>query len=381
MTGDATAEPTILALNCGSSSLKFSLYVPNGSALELLWEGEAEEIGRENGTLWVKSSDGERYQEPGSFRDHNAAFLCALEKLRTLKRPQPQAVGHRFVHGGASVRQHQLVTSTVVDRLRQAESFAPLHVPAALSVLESAQRNLPGLPHVACLDTAFHQDMPDVSRTFALPLEVRSLGVERFGFHGLSLESILAQLNPVPARLIVAHLGNGSSVTAILNGASMDTTMGLTPTGGVMMGTRCGDLDPGAMIYLLRHAFNSPDELETVFDRRSGLTGISCGTSDVRQLLSVRIEDDKADLALRMFCYQVRKAIGGMAAALGGLDALVFTGGIGEHAAQLRNEICAGLQFLDNFSIRVLPSQEDLQIATITAKLAKIWSGPGPQTK
>ncbi len=353
MVGEVIAESGILALNCGSSSLKFGLYAADESAVELRYEGEEEHV---------------------EISDQAAAFERALEKLKTVTGLEIRAVGHRFVHGGMAVRQHQRVTEALVHQLREAISFAPLHVPAALSVLESAQRKLPGVPQVVCLDTAFHQSMPDVSRTFALPAEARSLGVERFGFHGLSLESIVAQLNPVPARLVVAHLGNGSSITAIRNGASVDTTMGLTPTGGVMMGTRSGDLDPGVMIYLLRRTNAGPDELEDLFDRRSGFAGISGETSDVRQLLSVRMRDHKADLALRMFCYQVRKAIGAMAAALGGLDALIFTGGIGEHAAELRDEICAGLKFLGSFPIRVLPSQEDLRIATITATLGALQS-------
>ncbi len=257
----------------------------------------------------------------------------------------------------------------ILEKLREAISFAPLHVPPALAVLDAMQQRLPYTPQVVCLDTAFHRTMPDVSKTFALPNEVRQMGIERYGFHGLSLESILAQLAPMPRRLVVAHLGNGASITAIREGQSIDTTMGLTPTGGVMMGTRCGDLDPGVMLFLMRDGFTSVEKLETLVDRRSGLRGISGKSSDVRELLNLREQDPDVDLALRMFCYQARKAIAAMAAALGGLDALVFTGGIGEHATELRTEICAGLDFIGEFRTLVLPSQEDLQIATITANL------------
>jgi acetate kinase len=242
-------------------------------------------------------------------------------------------------------------------------------VPAALSVLEATQQKLPNVTQVICMDTAFHRNMPEVSRTYAFPAEIRELGVERYGFHGLSLESIIAQLDPVPERLVVAHLGNGASITAIRKGQSIDTTMGLTPTGGVMMGTRCGDLDPGVAIYIMRHGYATPEKLEVLLDRHSGLLGVSGMTSDVRTLMSSRKENKQADLALRMFCYQGRKAIAGMAGALGGLDGLVFTGGIGEHADELRAEICSGLEFLDSVRIMVLPSQEDIQIAKITAKL------------
>ena len=236
-------------------------------------------------------------------------------------------------------------------------------------------RNSPRCLKSVCMDTAFHRTLPEVSRTYALPADVRELGVERYGFHGLALESIIAQLDPVPERLSRCSSWHGASITAIRNGESVDTTMGLTPTGGVMMGTRCGDLDPGAVIYMMRNGYANPEQLETVFDRRSGLLGVSGKTSDVRDLLSARRENREADLALRMFCYQVRKAIAGIAAALGGLDALIFTGGIGEHAHELRSEICSGLEFLDRARTTVFAAQEDLQIAKITAKLVASTDG------
>ncbi len=337
-------EHVILALNCGSSSLKFGLYRSAPGGPLLVREGEAEEI-----------------------RDHDAALAHALEVLDT---SDITAVGHRIVHGGADVRTHQILTQKVMEKLRAAIPFAPLHLPVALSVIEATERKLPKARQVVCLDTAFHREMPPVSRTFPLPREARGLGVERFGFHGLSLESILAQMDAVPERLVVAHLGNGSSITAIRKGQSIDTSMGLTPSGGILMGTRSGDLDPGAIVYLMRNGYESADKLEALIDRQSGLLGISETSSDVRELLRKRGEDVRADLALKMFCYQTRKTIASMVAALDGLEVLVFTGGIGEHAGQLRDEICAGLKFLGDFQVRVLPAQEDLQIARITEKLA-----------
>jgi acetate kinase len=198
--------------------------------------------------------------------------------------------------------------------------------------------------------------------------------VERFGFHGLSLESILAQMSDIPERLVIAHLGNGCSVTAIKGGESIDTTMGLTPTGGIMMGTRCGDLDPGVLLFLMQHGYADRDRLSALVDRQSGLLGVSETTSDVRELLSIRQRDTRADLALRMFSYQVKKAIGAMAAALGGLDRLVFAGGIGENNGDLRNEVAAGLAFLGRFEVSVVPSQEDLQIARMTDGLLSAHS-------
>ncbi|MGA8028654.1 MAG: acetate/propionate family kinase [Bryobacteraceae bacterium] len=361
----------VLALNCGSSSLKFGVYQCEGDAAKPICEGEAEEIGRENSSFWVRAAGSEKRKDQIQFSDHRGALAHAMDALKRCGAPQPRAVGHRFVHGGPHIREHQRATAAVIDRLRAAVAFAPLHLPAALSVLEATEKNLPGVAQVVCLDTAFHRTMPDVSRTFALPAEVRKLGVERYGFHGLSLESIMAQLDTVPERLVAAHLGNGASITAIRNGKSIDTTMGLTPTGGIMMGTRCGDLDPGVLVYLMRNGYANPEMLEDLVNHRSGLLGVSGKSSDVRTLLSLRKQDAQVDLALRMFCYQARKAIAEMAAALGGLDALVFTGGIGEHAAEVREEICSGLSFLGEFRVMVLPSEEDLQIAKITAGLVQ----------
>lgn len=346
---------TVLALNCGSSSLKFGAYRSDGLVAEVIAEGEAQEIGGGG----------------SSFRNHVDALSHAFDVLEKRGLSQFEAVGHRFVHGGPRLREHTLLDAEVAKELEAAVEFAPLHMPTALSVLHSVEQKLPGMPQVICLDTAFHRNMPDVSRTYALPDKVRSMGVERYGFHGLSLESIMAQLWPVPARLVVAHLGNGASITAIREGRSIDTSMGVTPTGGVMMGTRCGDLDPGLLIYLARHGYAKPEELERLCDYESGLRGVSEITSDVRELVSRRQTDPKADLALRMFCYQVRKTIAGMAAALEGLDALVFTGGIGKHAGEVREEIRSGLGFLRDFETKVLPSKEDEQIAKTTARLVQ----------
>jgi acetate kinase len=354
-----------LALNCGSSSLKFGVYRAGAKDPELVCEGEAEEIGRPNASMWFRYGDAKK-EEPIDCPDHGAALAHALVFLDRHGIRRFWKAGHRVVHGGPEVREHQALTMDVLQKLRAAIPFAPLHLPASLQVIDAIQQKIPDLPQTVCLDSAFHRAMPDMARTFALPAEVRQRGVERYGFHGLSLESILGELAPVPEKLVVAHLGNGASVTAIREGKSVDSTMGLTPTGGVMMGTRCGDLDPGVMVFLVRHGFAQADQLEELVDRKSGLLGISGIGSDVRQLLEMRAQAN-ADLALRMFCYQVRKAIAAMAAALNGLDLLVFTGGIGEHAEPLRREICEPLEWMGAFEIRVLPSQEDLQIARITS--------------
>ncbi len=357
----------VLSVNCGSSSLKFGVY-RCGAKLELVCEGEAEEIGGDRGSFWMKTSkQGDKHTEKLALPDHAAAMRHGLDALKHRGIPEIAAVGHRFVHGGPDIRQHQRITPEVLNKLRAAVDYAPLHLPAALAALNAIQQALPHVAQVACLDTAFHRTMPDVSKTYALPASTRKLGVERYGFHGLSCESIVAQIEHLPEKLVVAHLGNGSSITAIHAGQSVDTSMGLTPTGGLMMGTRCGDLDPGLMIYLMRHGYNDPQALEKLIDKQSGLLGVSGKSSDVRELLDMRGANKDADLALRMFCYQVRKTTAGMAGAMSGLDTLVFTGGIGEHAEELRSEICSGLEFL-GIQTLVLPSEEDLQIARITAK-------------
>jgi acetate kinase len=366
----AKARP-ILALNCGSSSLKFGLYTCDENTATALYQGEAEEIGKSHGRFSIGNSGAKQPVKKMEFADHVAALSYALSNLREMGAPKADAVGHRFVHGGPGLREHQLLTPAVAKQLEAAVEYAPLHLPTSLAVLEAMKTKLPGVPQAICLDTAFHRSLPDVSKTYALPKNVRELGVERYGFHGLSLESILAQLTPIPKRLVVAHLGNGASITAIRDGVSIDTSMGLTPTGGIVMGTRCGDLDPSVAVYLLRHGHPTADQLENIFDHKSGLLGISGTSSDVRDLLNKRTTDQQADLALRIFCYSARKAIAGMAAALGGVDMLVFTGGIGENATDLREEICRDLEFMGigKNEIKVLPAEEDKQIARNTMNL------------
>ena len=372
----AGGKRNILALNCGSSSLKFGLYSADAESAESLLDGEAEEIGGKHSTFWFQTPGKPKIDEKnaGSLRDHAAALAHCLDVLTRSGTPKPEAVGHRFVHGGPHLTEHTLLNDAVQKQLNDAVEYAPLHLPASLAVLEAAKKALPGLPQVICFDTAFHRTMPEVSRTYALPEKIRAMGVQRYGFHGLSLESIVAQMPTVPKRMVIAHLGNGSSITALRNGASIDTSMGMTPTGGVMMGTRTGDLDPGVVIYMLRHGYATPEQVETLVNHQAGLLAVSGVTSDVRDLLAQRQTNHAADLALTMFCYQVKKTIAGMAAALGGLDTLVFTGGIGEHAAPVREEVCRDLAFLGIdgnglVEVKVLPAEEDKQIAKNAVKL------------
>jgi acetate kinase len=328
----------VLALNSGSSSLKFGLYRVGPSTLETLLSGETEAAG-----------DAQR---------DAVAHVGRLLAEREL--PAPAAVGHRVVHGGPGLRRHALIDAEVLRRLEAATPFAPLHLPPALAVIRYARERFPQARHAACLDTAFHAGLPEVARVLPLPKALRAEGVERYGFHGLSCESIVRRLGrDLPRRLVIAHLGNGASVTAVQDGRSIDTTMGLTPTGGLVMGTRCGDLDPGVLLYLMREKGYDRARIEDLVDHRSGLLGISGLDGDMRRLREAARSSADARLAIEMFCYSARKHVAAMIAALGGVDLLVFTGGIGEHDAQVRDAICRGLAC----PVRVLAAEEEAQIA------------------
>jgi acetate kinase len=263
-----------------------------------------------------------------------------------------EAVGYRVVHPGPKLQGHQRITPEVLQALREAEAFAPLHDPVAVKIIEEMRERLPDVPHFACFDTVFHETMPEAAKTYAIPQEYREQGVRRYGFHGLSCESVVAQLREagtaLPGRMVVAHLGSGCSVTALLEGKSVDTTMGLTPTGGVVMGTRPGDLDPGLLIYLLRQQTGEQaKELEAMLNRKAGMVALSGMANDMKAVRAAAEDGDaRARLAVEVFARSVRKAVGGFAFLLGGLDAIVFTGGIGEHDAATRREVLAGLEGL-----------------------------------
>jgi acetate kinase len=387
------AEPqlNVLALNSGSSSLKFGLYRVGSSRIERLISGEAESIGEKSGKCHAEDSRGNvLLSETAPIPSQREAIIRIGRLLVDFKMPAPAAIGHRIVHGGPKLRQHCLIDDSVLTQLEAAIAFAPLHIPSALSVIRFAQAHFPGLPQAACFDTTFHAELPAVARVLPIAKAFQSEGIQRYGFHGLSCESIVRQLaDDLPKRLVIAHLGNGASVTAVEAGKSIDTSMGLTPTGGVIMGTRSGDLDPGVLVYLMREKKFDASTLEELVDHRSGLLGISGVGSDMRQLHEAASSNADARLAIQMFCYSVRKQIAAMIAALGGLDLLVFTGGIGENDVEARAEICGGLSWLglgldearNRFannpvsgsgspcSVLVLPSQEDEQIARHTLAL------------
>lgn len=383
---------TILALNSGSSSLKFGLYQVNEDEAEILISGEVEAIGNETARFEASDSAGVALvSESGGIRSEREAVARIEKLLRERACPRLGAIGHRIVHGGPKYVEHCLIDAAVLAGLKAAAVFAPLHTPPALCVIEFAQEHFPGVPQVACFDTAFHTSLPDVARTLPIAREYELEGVRRFGFHGLSCESIVRQLgSDLPERAVIAHLGNGASLTAVHRGRSIDTSMGLTPTGGVIMGTRSGDLDPGVLVYLARVKGLGAKQLEELVDHRSGLAGISGVSADMRRLHDAAPSNANAALAIRMFCYSVRKQLAAMTAALGGLDLLVFTGGIGENDAKVRAGICEGLAWaglrLDpacnrsaanplsasdsGTQILVLPSEEDAQIARHAARLS-----------
>jgi acetate kinase len=385
---DARPELNVLALNSGSSSLKFGLYRVGSSRTQMLLSGEAEAIGEEKSKFHALDMHKDvLLSEMASIPSQREAIIRIGRLLNASGTPAPAAVGHRIVHGGPKLRQHCLIDDSVLQQLEAASAFAPLHIPSALSAIRFAQEHFPGLPQVACFDTTFHAGLAEVARVLPISKELQSEGIQRYGFHGLSCESIVRQLaKDLPNRLIIAHLGNGASVTAVKGGGSIDTSMGLTPTGGVIMGTRSGDLDPGVLVYLVREKKFDAAMLETLVDHRSGLLGISGIGCDMRRLHEAASSNADARLAIEMFCYSVRKQVAAMIAALDGVDLIVFTGGIGENDGEARAAICDGLSWIgvsldearnrtatnpisdpgSRCPVLVLASQEDEQIARHT---------------
>ncbi|MGH9536778.1 MAG: acetate/propionate family kinase [Terriglobales bacterium] len=372
----------ILALNSGSSSLKFGLFQPGtgghgAGEEEAVLTGSAEGIGRDNGALIIRSADGKTLAQRESIAESQRDALAALAAaIREHIHTAPLAVGHRVVHGGPTLQTHHLITPKVLDQLRAATHFAPLHIPEALSLIASAQAIFPSAAQFACFDDAFHRTIPELASHLPLPQRYFDAGIRRYGFHGLSYESLVHHFGPrLPRKAIFAHLGNGASLCALRDGASVDTTMGLTPTGGVPMGTRSGDLDPGVLIYLLRTEKLSPDQLEKLLNQQSGLLALSSGESDVRALEErARAGDPRATLALDIFAISVRKVIGSYAALLGGVDLLVFTGGIGEHSNYVRSKAANSLEFLGLSAdkIQIVAAEEEQQIARHCRKLMQL---------
>jgi len=381
----------ILCLNSGSSSLKITLQAGE----EAQARGVVESIGASGGRLMLRAGEAaiERAVEAA---DHAAALRLLLAEFDALEL-RPTALAHRLVHGGPKRHEPTLLDAPLLAELRAWVRFAPLHLPSALSVIDEAGRHYPGLPQVACFDTHFHWGLPEVARRLPLPLSLHEAGVRRYGFHGLSYEYVVSALGGRQlGRAVIAHLGSGASLAAVDQGRPIDTTMAFTPESGVVMGTRTGDLDPGVLFFLLAQG-RSAAEVERLLTKESGLLGVSGSSSGMRELLQRRQGDARAALAVEIFCWSCRKAVGALAAALGGLETLVFTGGIGERAAPVRAEICAGLGHLgvvldparnsagsaiisadaSRCKVRVVQTDEDAVIARHAGRLLKSAIGPG----
>ena len=380
------SDESILVINTGSSSLKFGLYTEKDGDEQLLLDGLADGIGRAAGKIELKDAHGSvlRSESLGSASEGDALDRGAAW-FTELSQGKPCAIGHRVVHGGPRLVTHQRITPEVIKELEACIHFAPLHIPLALEVIEKAEHAYPQVPQFAFFDTAFHTTIPEAAARFALPRNLYEGGIRRYGFHGLSYESIVRQLGAdLPSRTVIAHLGNGASLAAVKDGRSVDTTMGLTPTGGIPMATRSGDLDPGVLLFLLRVKNLNADSLEDLLNHDSGLKALSGGKSDMRDLEAAEDRgDQEAQLAIEVFCASIRKVVAAYTAVLGGVDLLVFAGGIGEHSARVRGSVCGGLNFLgmsiedaanqsnrgtissggSKVLVRVVESQEDRQIA------------------
>jgi acetate kinase len=358
-------EKSILVLNPGSSSLKIGMYSKPDGDEQLELDGLADGIGKRNGKLVLKDARGGVLRsEEGVISSEEDALERMAHWIEELSPTRPYAIGIRIVHGGPLLTVHQWITPSVLGDLRNSVHYAPLHLPTALRLIDRSARVYPEVRQFACFDTAFHKTLPETAQRFALPDPLFEEGIRRYGFHGLSYESIVYQLGAkLPSRTVVAHLGSGASLAALRDGRSIDTTMGLTPTAGIPMSTRSGDLDPGVLLYLLRAKAMNADSLEEMLNQRSGLWALSGGTGDMRDLETAsRSGDRRADRAIEIFCMAVSKEVAAYAAVLGGLDLLVFTGGIGENSEPVRKNVRDRLRFLQ-IQDSVVPSQEDRQIA------------------
>ena len=362
-----SAHRVLPAINVGSSSVKCALFTFAASP-ELIARGSIAADGADTVrklTAWI---DGH-------------ASKSAIT-----------AIGHRIVHGGQLHHQPQLITRTLRDDLQQLVPFAPNHLPQELSVIDALGQYAPDIPQIACFDTEFHHAMPEVAQRLPIPLTYHERGIQRYGFHGLSYAFLMEELARIAGeiaargRVVLAHLGNGSSLAAVRNRIGIDTTMGFTPIGGVVMSTRSGDLDPGAITYLARAERLSADALEDILSKQSGLLALSGTTGDMQQLLAREQSDAAARLAIESYVYSIAKATGALIAALQGIDALVFSGGIGEHAAVIRSRICSAFTFLgvvldadandrhaavisaptSRVVVRVIPTNEEVMIARAT---------------
>ena len=396
----------ILVLNCGSSSIKYALY--NMDDQSVMTSGGAERVGLDGAFVKVKLANGEKKQIMHDMPEHTEGvkFIFSLLTdpeigvIKSLK--EVNAVGHRIVHGGEKFAQSVLITPEVIKTLEEVSDLAPLHNPANLKGIRAVEELMPGLPQVGVFDTAFHQTMPAYSYMYALPYEVyEKYSVRRYGFHGTSHRYVSARVceflgvDYSKQRIITCHIGNGGSLAAVKNGKCMDTTMGLTPLEGIMMGTRSGDVDGGAVTFLEKKLGLNPDQMSDLLNKKSGVAGVSGVGSDMRDLeAAVAAGNKRAQLATDMYNYKIKKYVGAFAAAMGGVDIIVFTAGVGENQASMRAAVCRDMEYMGvkvdetlNATIRgkeavistpdskvkvvVIPTDEELMIASDTAALVK----------
>lgn len=391
---------SVLVLNSGSSSIKFSIYEAGGEERRRLYEGAVDGIGTDHGRFWIKDAEGnKRVDETRPLPNRSVAFKVVADSLHSGSFPAPKAIGHRMVCAAPTLQNNQFVTPEMIDEMERYKSFAPLHTPIGAYIMREALLLFPGIPNFACSDSWFHRTMPEVVTQMPIPADYSAMGVRRVGFHGISYESIVYQLQPnVPEKLIVAHMGNGASISAIRKGECLDTSMGLTPTGGIVSGTRTGDIDPGVLLFMLRKiaertgsAKEAADQLEELTNKKAGLLGMSELSNDMRVLRSaIDANNERARLAVDKFNWTIVKSIGSFYAELGGLDMLVFTGGIGENDIAVRAEICSSLGALgvvvdaarnnvrgeavisaknSAVVVRVIPPAEDLMIVNHVVRM------------
>lgn len=390
-----TDGPRVLAINGGSSSIKFALYQVRGVLTQVL-HGKIDRVGL-RGTTLTFDDQRRRQQESRVIGDldHGLAVTFLIDWLQQhLDLASLAAVGHRVVTGGARYFEAQRVTEELLVALRGISAYAPDHLPSELAVIERLRDRMPGLLQVVCFDTAFHRDLPSVAKMLAIPRRFQTRGVHRYGFHGLSYSYLMEELGRLSTeeaqgRVILAHIGNGVSLAAVHGGRCVDTSMGFSPAAGVPMATRSGDLDPGLVWYLAHTEHLTAEQFQHMVNHESGLLGISETSADVRDLLSNEANDVRAAEAVALFCYQIRKCVGAFAAALGGLDTLIFAGGIGENAPVIRARICEDLSFLglqldagrnatndavvsshaSRVAVRVMPTDEALMIVQATSRI------------
>ena len=390
----APAPGSVLAINAGSSSIKFAVYQADAPRKPSL-SGKLDRMGAAGTTLSWRATDGASHEGRAEVPDKTPATALLIDWLAARDEfAAVRAIGHRVVHGLAHLEPER-ITPELLEELHRLTPYAPDHLPREIELIEAFRARHPHLPQVACFDTAFHGRMPRVAKLLPIPRRYQAKGLQRYGFHGLSYAFLMEELartaGPEVAhgRVILAHLGNGASLAAVQGGASIDTSMGFTPAAGLVMGTRTGDLDPGLLSFLAHTDQMTVGQFDQMINHESGLLGVSETSADMRDLLSRETDDDRAADAVALFCYQAKKWVGAFAAALGGLDTLVFSAGIGEQSATVRARICEGLGFLgidlddgrnaahapvisaaaSRVTVRVMPTNEELMIARSVSRM------------